>query len=109
MSITLDAVENSKGRSAVSGVWEVISALGEVFREDVPKTMASEQRSHQRSGPCGSLGQRTGHAKALRWEWTWRVPGAARKPDGSWHEIREELSWGPGGWILWFSRAIVEA
>lgn len=109
MSITLDAMENSEGRSAVSGVWEVISAVGGVFRKDVPNTMASEQRSHQKSGPCGSLGQRTGHTKALRWEWTWHVLGAARKPDSSWHEIREELSWGPGGQILWFSQAIVGA
>lgn len=105
----LDAMENSKGRLAVCGVWEVIPALSGVFREDVPKTMASEQRSHQRSGPCGSLRQRTGHAKALRWEWTWHVPGAARKPDGSWHEIRVGLSWGAGGQILWFSQAIVGA
>lgn len=57
MSITLDAVENSKGRSAVSGVWEVISALGEVFREDVPKTMASEQRSIKGVGHVGLWGR----------------------------------------------------
>lgn len=73
----------------------MISAFRGVFREDVPKTVASEQRT------CGSLGQSTGCTKALRWEWAWHVPGTATRPDGGWYEIREGLSWGPGGHILW--------
>lgn len=32
---------------SIKGEHEVISAFSGVFREDVPKTVASEQRSHQ--------------------------------------------------------------